>query len=294
MDRKFTLITDAKSDLPEKFREENDVHVIPVPYFIDEVEYTGIDGNKHEIKEFYDIMKNGAMPTTSHINPAVGTKVIGDCLEYGKEILIIGFSSALSASYFREKSIADEFNEDPNNPRIYVVDSKMATMGQSLMVWYATKMRDEGKTAKEVYDWCIEHNNEFCAYVAPNDLFHLQRGGRLSKASALFGTMLGVKPILHIDTDGKLGAIDKVRGRKASLDAIVDRMVKQTEGIDNELVTIGHGDCYEDAVYVMEQVKKKTPYRNFMIDYIGPVIGTHAGPGTVALFFMGKSRELDK
>lgn len=290
MDKKFTLMTDEKADLPKSFKEENDIYVIPVPYFIDEVEYSTVNGNKHDIKEFYDIMRKGAMPTTSHINPVIGEQMIEECLGYGKDILIVGFSSALSASYFREKSIADEFNKNPDNPRIYVIDSKMATQGQTLMVWHANRLREEGKTAKEVYDWLTEHGDEFCAYFTPNDLFHLQRGGRVSKASALMGTMLGIKPILHIDIDGKLTALDKVRGRKAALDALVDHMVEKTQGIQNDMVTIGHGDCYDDAVYVMEEVKKRTPCKNFMIDYIGPVIGTHAGPGTVALFFMGDTR----
>lgn len=289
MDRGFTIITDGTSDLPEQLRKEEGIYVIPAPYFINEVEHTSVD----DIKEFYKIMRDGTIPTTSQINIVDATNVFDKCLALGKDILVVGFSSVLSGSYFREKNLADEYNENPNNPRIYVVDSKMATTGEALVVWYANKLRQEGKTAKEVCDWIIKHNDEFCAYFTPNDLFHLQKGGRVSKASAIFGTMLGVKPVLHINIEGKLIPIDKMRGRKSALDALVDNMEKKTKGIDNPMVAIGHADCYEDAVYVKEQVEKRLGCKNFMIDFIGPVIGAHAGPGTVALFFMGDTRVIE-
>ena len=205
-------------------------------------------------------------------------------------MLCIAFSSGLSGTYHSICLAAEELREKYPEATISVVDSLCASMGEGLLIHKAAMLKEAGKSLQEVTQWLEENKLHLCHNFTVDDLFFLHRGGRVSKTTAIVGSALGIKPVLHVDNEGKLVPVGKVRGRKQSLIALVDRMVKQVQGVENDIVFISHGDCLEDAEFVRDQIKERLGIQNFMINYIGPTIGSHSGPGTVALFFMGQSR----
>lgn len=234
------------------------------------------------------------MPTTSQINPAEAKEYFESYLEKDKEILYLAFSSGLSGTCGNIRMAADEIMEEHSDVKIIVVDSLGASMGEGLFVHKAVKMRDAGKSIEETAEWLEKHVLNFTHVFTVDDLFHLYRGGRVSKTAAVLGTMISIKPKLHVDNEGHLILIGKVRGRKKSLSALVDYMEEKmgswTEENRDDYVFISHGDALEDAEYVRDLIKERFGFRNFMINHIGPTIGAHSGPGTIALFFMGESR----
>lgn len=242
--------------------------------------------------EFYNRMRNGSMPTTSQVNPEQARKAFTACLEQGRDVLYIAFSSGLSGTYNSGKLAAEELKEEGRFPerKLVVLDSLSASLGEGLLVHKAVQMKESGSSLEEVADWVEKHKLELCHNFTVDDLFHLHRGGRVSKATAILGTMINIKPILHVDDEGHLIAIGKVRGRKKSLTALVDRMGEQIQGFENPVVFISHGDCLEDAKYVEKLVRERFGVENFIINHVGPTIGAHSGPGTIALFFMGNPR----
>ena len=196
----------------------------------------------------------------------------------------------MSGTYHSICLAAEELREKYPEATISVVDSLCASMGEGLLIHKAAMLKEAGKSLQEVTQWLEENKLHLCHNFTVDDLFFLHRGGRVSKTTAIVGSALGIKPVLHVDNEGKLVPVGKVRGRKQSLIALVDRMVKQVQGVENDIVFISHGDCLEDAEFVRDQIKERLGIQNFMINYIGPTIGSHSGPGTVALFFMGQSR----
>ena len=215
-----------------------------------------------------------------------------EVLKTGEDALVITFSSGLSTTYQSAEIAASELREKYPERKIYVVDSLCASLGQGLFVYYAAKKRTAGMGLEELYSWCLENRLHLCHWFTVDDLMYLKRGGRVSAATALVGTMLSIKPVLHVDDEGHLIPLSKVRGRKKSLNALVDGMEKQMGSFreKNDIIFLSHGDCYEDALYVQEQIKKRFGIEKFMISPVGPTIGAHSGPGTVALFFMGEAR----
>lgn len=185
---------------------------------------------------------------------------------------------------------AEELKEKYPEREIIVVDTLCACMGEALLLYYVLKRKSEGLTIKEAAEWAEEHKLNICHNVTIDDLHHLQRGGRVSKTAAVFGTMVQIKPMIHMDNEGKLQVIGKERGRKKSLQKIVERSAGQSKGYENDLVMITHGDCIEDAEYVAELVRRKMGITNILINNIGTVIGSHTGPGVVAVFCMGDIR----
>jgi DegV family protein with EDD domain len=173
---------------------------------------------------------------------------------------------------------------------VKVVDTLCASLGQGLYVWYACKKRDEGLSLEELYTWCEENKKNIAHWFTVDDLMFLKRGGRIGAATAVVGTMLNIKPILHVDDNGKLVSVSKTRGRKNALDALAKKLAEDGLPGENETVFISHGDCLEDAQYVANLCKEKYGVKNVVIGYVGAVIGSHAGPGTVAFFFLGKHR----
>lgn len=286
----FVLFTDNTCDMPRSFYEENGIEVLTLSCMMEGRRYTY--ENSMPEKEFYAKLRAGSMPTTSQVNPEEAAERFRPYAEKGIDILYIAFSSGLSGSC-NSAHLAAEMLAEGNLPgRIVMVDSLCASMGEGLLVYYAVQLKKEGKTLDEVAAWLEENKLHLCHNFTVDDLFHLHRGGRVSKATAILGSMIGVKPVLHVDNEGHLINIGKARGRKKSLIALVDNMEKQIKDYDgeNKIVFISHGDSEEDAKLVENLVRTRFGIDSFVINYIGPTIGAHSGPGTIALFFMGAYR----
>lgn len=287
----FKIITNTTADLPMDYIEENQLGLIYFNYIMDGVSY----GKDHELdwKEFYRLMREeGKMPTTSQVNPQQYKEYFTEFLKENKNLLYISFSSGLSGSCGNSVLAAGELMEEDSECKIIVVDSKCASMGEGLFVHKALQMQAQGKSMEET----AEYLNELAAHLTHvftvDDLNHLYRGGRVSRAAAIVGTIAAIKPILHVDDEGHLIPISKLRGRKKSLNALVDYMEEKTKGYSgkNDIVFISHGDALADAEYVKAEVEKRFGIKEFKINHIGPTIGAHSGPGTIALFFEGSSR----
>lgn len=286
--KEYVITTDSTVDMPKEYLDSHHIEVLSLTYTIDGNTYEDLNGLPSG--EFYDKVRKGAMPTTSQINPEMGTEHFRKIVSQGKDILHIAFSSGLSGTYNSMCIAAETVKEEYPDARIEVIDSLCASSGEGLLLYYAVKMREEGKSMDEVLGWIHDNILHICHNFTVDDLFHLHRGGRVSKATAIVGTMINIKPVLHVDNEGHLINIGKVRGRKKSLIALVDRMEEQMKGYDNDIVFISHGDCIEDAEFVKRQIEKRFGIHKFMIHPVGSVIGSHSGPGTMALFFLGNPR----
>lgn len=288
----FKIITNTTADLPMNYIKENQLGLIYFNYIMDEVSY-GKD-KELEWKEFYRLMREeGKMPTTSQVNPQQYKECFEAFLKENKNLLYISFSSGLSGSCGNAILAAEELMEEREDYRIIVVDSKCASMGEGLFVHKAVMMKKQGKSMEETADYLNELVPHLTHVFTVDDLNHLYRGGRVSKAAAIVGTIAGIKPILHVDDEGHLIPLSKVRGRKKSLNALVDYMEEKiADGYldKNDIIFISHGDALEDAEYVKAEIEKRFGITKFMINHIGPTIGAHSGPGTIALFFEGNSR----
>lgn len=288
----YIITTDSTCDLPKSYIKENNIRVLPLTYVLEGVTYN-IDKTL-PINEFYGKMKSGAMPTTSQVNPEEAKEAFLSILEDGVGILHIAFSSGLSGSYNSARIAAEELREENPEYVICVIDSLCASLGEGMLVHKAVKLKEQGKTIQEAVKWLEANKLHVCHNFTPDDLNHLYRGGRVSKTAAILGTMANVKPVLHVDDEGHLIPLSKVRGRKKSLVTLVDNMEKQIgsyiEENKRDGVFIGHGDVEEDARFVADLVKERFRIESFLISYVGPVIGSHTGPGILALFFMGEKR----
>ncbi len=286
--RKYIITTDTTADLTQEYLEAHEIGLMSLKYIIEDETYDW--ENPLPEHEFYEKMRNGSMPTTSQVNPDEAKDVFKKYVEQGYDILHIAFSSGLSGTCASAKIAAEELMEKNPECKIVVVDSLCASLGEGLLVHKAVVMKEAGKELDEVAQWLEENKLYLCHNFTVDDLFHLHRGGRVSKATAILGTMINIKPVLHVDDEGHLVALNKVRGRKKSLNALVDRMEIQMKGFENHTIAISHGDCLEDAQYVAELIRTRYGIKDIMINYVGPTIGAHAGPGVVALFFMGQPR----
>ena len=286
----FKLMTDSTADLPESYLTEHEIGCVHLSYILDEETYG--HGKELSVKDFYDSMRAGKMPTTSQVNPEEAKAYFETLLEQDKEILYLSFSSGLSGTYNSARIAADDLMEERKDCKIMVVDTLAASLGEGLLVHKAMELRDAGKSMEEVADWVETHKQNLVHSFTVDDLFHLHRGGRVSKTAAVLGTLAGIKPVLHVDQDGHLVMIDKVRGRKKSLSALVDYMEHHVGSYRdcNNIIFISHGDALEDAQFVAAQVKERFGIDSFLINPVGPTIGAHSGPGTIALFFMGDER----
>lgn len=286
--KEFIIATDSTVDLPKAFLEENHVLTISLSYVMDGVTYKDLDGLSHE--EFFEKIRNGSLPTTSQINPEEARKALEPVVKEGKEILYLGFSSGLSGSYNSVRMAAEDLMEDYPETKIVTIDSLCASMGEGLLLYKTLQLKEQGKKLDEIAEWVEANKLHICHNVTVDDLNHLHRGGRISKTTAVLGTMVKIKPIIHMDNEGKLVVIGKERGRKKSLLTLLDKMEKQMQGYENDVVMITHGDCIEDAKYVEEQIRERFGIENIIVNGIGSVIGSHTGAGVVAVFFMGSER----
>ena len=240
------------------------------------------------VKAFYDELRSGTMASTAAANPDDWCALMKAALDAGKDVLAIAFSSGLSTTYQSAVIAAKDLQEEYPERKILVVDSLCAALGQGLLVQYACQKRDEGMSVEELAAWLEEHKLDVCHWVTVDDLSHLKRGGRISATTALVGTMLNVKPIIHVDNDGHLINLAKVRGRKAAMEYLVKKFGETATDFDN--VFIAHGDCPEDAAALEAMLREKHDIMNVTTGYVGPVIGAHTGPGVLVLFFMGTKR----
>lgn len=287
----YEIITDSTANLPEEMIDQYNLHVLPLSFLVDGVEYKGYEkGKVIELEKFYHMMREKKDIKTSLVNSDTVYQMGKGILEQGKDILALIFSSGLSSTYQSMKIAFDELKEEYPDRKILYVDSLSAALGEGLFVKYVIDLREEGKTIEEAYDWAMEHRLNICHEFTVDDLFFLKRGGRVSGATAIIGTTLSIKPVMHVDDEGHLIPVGKVRGRKKALDALVSRMENAVVEPENQVVYISHGDCLEDAEYVAKKVKEKMNVKEVMIRILDPVIGAHAGPGTVALFYYGEHR----
>ena len=288
--RDFVIMTDSCCDLTAQLAEELEVTVLPLSVLIGEDTYRNyLDGREIGFKAFYDRMRDGAMPTTSAVSVGDFEEAMRAVLAEGKDILCLNFSSALSTTYQSAVIAANELKEEFSDATIHVVDTLSASLGQGLLVYLCVQQKRAGKSLEEVRAYAEEMKNHMAHWVTVDDLNHLKRGGRISAATAAFGTMLNIKPIIYVNEEGKLISIGKARGRKAALMHVVDEMEKRM--MDPQLpVFISHGDCEDDAKIVAAEVTKRTGAEVRLISYVGPVIGAHTGAGIIALCFVGKER----
>ena len=285
----YKIITDSCCDFTEQQYQELDVLCAPLSVVYNGESHSNFS-DPAAVKGFYDLLRTGVMATTSAANPEGWTAIMEPVLKNGQDVLVLAFSSGLSATYQSAVIAAQELQDAYPDRKIRVVDTLCAALGQGLLVWYACKKRDEGKTLEELTAWVEENKQHICHWVTVDDLSHLKRGGRISATTALVGTMLNIKPIIYVNEEGKLINTAKVRGRKAAIDFLVKKAQELGAGYDNETMFVAHGDCPEDAAALEAALKEKCGVKNVITGYVGPVIGAHTGPGVLVVFFTGKQR----
>ena len=284
----FKIITDSCADLCPEMIAALDVSSIPLT-----VLFRGENRNDcvdESIKEVYDGLRKGEVATTAAANPVGWAGVMEPVLQAGQDVLVLAFSSGLSTTYQSAVIAADEMAEKYPERKILVVDTLCASLGQGLLVWYACRKRDEGMTLEQLHSWVEENKLHVCHWFTVDDLMYLKRGGRVSATTALVGTMLQIKPVLHMDDEGHLIKVGTVRGRKASLAALADKLIETAEDPENGTFFISHGDCAEDAQTLCDMIAARGGNNVEIITHVGTVIGAHSGPGTMALFFVAKQR----
>lgn len=284
----FQIITDSCCDFPTSMYGQLGLTFVPLT-----VEFRGNtfdDKNDDTLKDMYQGLRAGEVAKTSAVNPSRWSQAMEKALAAGKDVLVLAFSSGLSTTYQSAVIAAEELKDAYPDRKIQVIDTLCASMGQGLLVWYACKKRDEGLSLDEVAQWVLDNRLHLCHWFTVDDLMYLKRGGRISAATALVGTMLQIKPLLHVDDEGHLINMTKTRGRKAAIDAMVKKAQELGAGYDNSTMFISHGDCLSDAEYLSRQLKEKCGVKDVVISYVGAVIGSHSGPGTLALFFLGSHR----
>lgn len=287
----FKIVTDTSANLTDEIVEKYDLAVLPLTFMIDGVQRKSY--NKHEksnLPAFYKEMREGKVVTTSLPNLQDSKNELEEILKDGNDLLYIGFSSGLSGTYTAIDLILKELASSYENSKIYSVDTLAAAAGQGLLVWTAAEMREDGKSIEEVYRWVEDNKFKVAHWFTVDNLHFLERGGRVSKTAAFAGTMLNIKPVLHVDNEGHLIPMEKVRGRKKSIDALVKHMEDTMNRPYDNKVLISHGDCEDEAQILKDKVIEKTGVNNVHINCLDPVIGAHSGPGTLALFFFAAGR----
>ena len=284
----YRIITDTCCDFPAEMYKELKLSVVPLT-----VRFRGQEVSSYSeewLKEMFAGLRAGEEASTAAVNPQGWADAMEPVLAAGEDALVLAFSSGLSTTYQSAVIAAAELADKYPERKIRVVDSLSASLGQGLFVWYACQKRDAGMGFEELADWCEENKLNLCHWFTVDDLMFLKRGGRVSAATALVGTMLQIKPVLHVDDEGHLINMAKARGRKPSIDALAKKLGDTGLPGENDTVFICHGDCLEDAQTLERIVKEKYGVKNVFIYYVGAVIGSHSGPGTLALFFLGNKR----
>ncbi len=287
----YVIMTDSCCDMTAALAEELELSVLPLSLHMGDAVYRNwLDGREIGFQDFYAKIRSGELATTSAVSVGDFAAEMRKILSAGKDILCFNFSSALSTTYQSASIAAADLAEEFPDRKILVVDSLCASLGQGLLVYLAAQERRKGRSLEEVHAFVEETKGKVCHWFTVDDLNHLKRGGRISAATALFGTMLSIKPVMHVDDGGHLVPVSKARGRKSSLLALVDRMEATAIDPGNQTVFISHGDCEGDALFVAGEITRRFGTKDIRLNYVGPVIGNHSGPGTLALFFLGTKR----
>ena len=284
----YKIITDSGCDFTKEKYAELGLAVAPLMVNFRGESYP--DRNDESLKDLYAGLRAGEVSTTAAVNPEQWTEAMEPVLKSNEDVLVLAFSSGLSTSYQSAEIAAGDLREQYPDRTILVVDSLCASLGQGLLAYYACKKRDEGLDLQELYQWLLNNRLHLCHWFTVDDLMYLKRGGRISAATAIMGTMLSIKPVLHVDDEGHLVNVGKARGRRASIQAMAKKVGELAEGYDNSVMFISHGDCPEDAEYLRSLLESQYGVKEVYINYVGAVIGSHSGPGTLALFFMGQHR----
>ena len=287
----YVIMTDSSCDLPAKLAEEMALTVLPLYVEVDGQRYVNyLDEREIAFSEIYAKLRTKCPAKTSAVNMQDFMEPMESLLRAGKDILYIGFSSGLSGTYNAGAMAAKELSERYPDRRIYTVDSLCASMGQGLLVYLAWQEKQKGKTIEEVRDFTEATKLHLCHWFTIDDLMFLKRGGRVSGATAVVGSMLSIKPVMHVDNEGHLIKVSTARGRKASIKALADEAEKRSIDLKDQTVFISHGDCLEEANFLADIMRSRFGVKKVVISYVGPVIGAHSGPGTIALFFLGTER----
>ena len=284
----YQIITDSCCDFTKEMYEKLGLAVVPL--MVNFRGQTYPDRNDESLKDMYAGLRAGEVATTSAANPGQWQELMEPYLQKGEDLLVLAFSSGLSTTYQSASMAADELRTLYPDRTISVVDSLCASLGEGLLAYYACKKRDEGMPLRELTQWLLDNRLHLCHWFTVDDLMYLKRGGRVSAATAIVGTMLSIKPVLHVDNEGHLINVGKARGRKASIQAMAKKVAELGAGFDNSVMFISHGDCREDAEYLAGLLKEQYGVKEVYINYVGAVIGSHSGPGTLALFFLGEHR----
>lgn len=292
--KEYCITTDSNSDLPQEYIDKYNTTIIPQYYSFGDTVYG--DELNMPPAEFYERMKNGELPQSQANNPAVIEDKFRAILDQGKDIIHIAFSSALSGSYNNVCMVARELLEEYTDSKIIVIDSLNVSLGESILYLTAVNLQEKGVAFDDVITKLEQMKNHINVQFTVNDLFHLQRGGRVSKTTAIVGSALNLKPFLYVNNEGGLSSDGTARGRKKSLKTIVDRMKSSLMEDTDYSIPVGiiHGNCIEDAQSVAEMVKAETGFTNIIINDISPSIGTHAGPGALGLIYYGQPKQAAK
>ncbi len=288
--RQFAIVTDSSCDMPACYYLEHGVEVVNLGFTMNNVNYEGETGEKISEKEFYKLLREGSMPTTYQVTAETAKPHIEKFLEQGKDVLVLAFSSALSGTAGSFTVAARELSKKYPKRKIRVVDTLCASMGEGLLLYYVLKKADEGVSIEEAVKYAEDLKLHICHHFTVDNLFHLKRGGRVSTATAIVGSVLKIKPIMHVNNEGKLIAIGKAMGRKKSLSCLVENLFASADMDENDPIFISHGDCMDDVEYVKRLILERRPNSEIFVHYVGAVIGAHSGAGTVALFNKGKHR----
>ena len=288
----FKIITDSTCDLPPHVIKELKIHVIPMEYTLDGFnQFQDIFDQGEKTKAFYNHLKDGKKPATSMVNTQRYIDIFSSYLDQERDVLHISFSSGLSGSHNASRMAAEELKEIYPERKIIIIDSKAASIGQGLLVYHAAVLKNQGMEMSELVGWIEDNINQVRHWFTVEDLHHLKRGGRIGVITANVGTVLNIKPILSVDADGKLMNVCKVMGRKKSLNELLNRMKAEAITPEEQIVIIGHGDSLEDALLLEKKIRQALHVKEVILTYIGPIIGSHTGPGMVGLTFLGKKIE---
>ena len=287
----FAIITDSSANLTNELIDRHNIGIVSLEFLVEAKPYRSyIKGEKNDLKQFYDMMLDKEHITTSAVNQQTWMDGIEPALKAGQDALVIAFSSGLSVTAQQAKLACEALAKKYPERKVICIDSLCAAMGQGMYVMYAVQKREEGLDIEQTAKWMEEHKLNMAHWFTVETLTYLKRGGRVSGATAVIGNLMSIKPVMHVDNAGKLIAVHKVRGRKASLDALVEHMEKTAIEPEKQIIYISHGDCIEDAEYVAQQCREKMHVKDVVINILDPVIGAHAGPGTMALFFLATER----
>lgn len=289
--RKYRIVTDSSANLTDELIDKYDIGIASLVFYSGNKEFTSyVKGVKTDLKQFYDMLRKKDALTTSCVNEATFIEVFEPTLQEGLDILYIGFSSALSATYISGEKAAAALRKKYPERKIITVNTLGASLGEGLLVLYAARMKEAGASMKEVQNWLEQNRLKLCHYFTVDDLFFLFRGGRVKKTSYLIANLVNIKPIMHMDDYGRLIPIGKVMGRKKSLNTIAEMVIRDIVDPEDQTICVSHGDCIEDVKYLKEKIEEKIKVKEWVINYVDPVVGAHSGPGTVAIFFLGNHR----